>query len=258
VIDKENGGYGSTINVAVRVCQGKYFRLLDGDDWYDKNELVQFLNELRYMDADLVLNNFSIFNEKDNKVNKMKFFSKTNYSTIPIVNLPVRDDWAMYSFCYKTELIRNKKITEKCFYTDIEYIVLPLVNVKTYSYSNSYLYQYRIGRKEQSVSKLGMKKHYLDYQKVLDKLYAVYDNYKAEDNVCEIIKKYLELMQKKAIKSFCCVVDNKRELYELKKYDKMLKQRNEKIYNTVSKKDKYIWLLRKMDYKIYWGYKWLI
>ena len=32
VIDKKNGGYGSTVNASIKAATGRYFRLLDGDD----------------------------------------------------------------------------------------------------------------------------------------------------------------------------------------------------------------------------------
>ena len=31
---KENGGHGSTINKGIELAQGKYFRVLDGDDYF--------------------------------------------------------------------------------------------------------------------------------------------------------------------------------------------------------------------------------
>ena len=37
LIHKENGGYGSTINKSLEIATGKYFKQLDGDDWYDSN-----------------------------------------------------------------------------------------------------------------------------------------------------------------------------------------------------------------------------
>ena len=36
VIDKPNGGHGSAINAALKNATGRYFRLLDGDDWFDQ------------------------------------------------------------------------------------------------------------------------------------------------------------------------------------------------------------------------------
>ena len=42
VIDKENGGHGSGINKGIEIAKGKYFKVIDADDWvdeksYDKN-----------------------------------------------------------------------------------------------------------------------------------------------------------------------------------------------------------------------------
>ncbi len=41
VISKPNGGYGSTINAAIDAATGQYFKTLDGDDWYDTENLVR-------------------------------------------------------------------------------------------------------------------------------------------------------------------------------------------------------------------------
>ena len=45
LIDKENGGYGSTINSSLSIANGKYFRILDGDDWVDTNEFSLFVKK---------------------------------------------------------------------------------------------------------------------------------------------------------------------------------------------------------------------
>ena len=54
VFHKENGGYGSTINNSIVLAQGKYFKQLDGDDWFDTENIEQFLNWLSAVDADFV------------------------------------------------------------------------------------------------------------------------------------------------------------------------------------------------------------
>ena len=54
VIDKINGGYGSTVNASIRVAAGRYFRLLDGDDWFDRDGLVKFIEELSVAEEDMV------------------------------------------------------------------------------------------------------------------------------------------------------------------------------------------------------------
>lgn len=56
LIDKENGGHGSTINAAVKNALGKYFKVVDGDDWVDTEAFDRFLEFLEGTDVDLVLN----------------------------------------------------------------------------------------------------------------------------------------------------------------------------------------------------------
>ena len=54
VIDKPNGGHGSAINAALKNATGKYFRLLDGDDWFNTDEFDKYLEKLESEDADIV------------------------------------------------------------------------------------------------------------------------------------------------------------------------------------------------------------
>ena len=40
VINKPNGGWGSAINCAISEAAGKYFKILDADDWFDTQALI--------------------------------------------------------------------------------------------------------------------------------------------------------------------------------------------------------------------------
>ena len=55
LIDKENGGHGSTINRGIKEAKGKYFKAIDGDDWVDSEALEKLLNDLTQIDSDLVI-----------------------------------------------------------------------------------------------------------------------------------------------------------------------------------------------------------
>ena len=69
---------------------------------------------------------------------------------------------AACSLACRTDLLRDMRfrMTEHCFYTDVEYAVLPFAYVKTLYVSKLPLYRYRIGRDGQSVSLEGIARHY--------------------------------------------------------------------------------------------------
>ena len=56
LVDKANGGYGSTLNYSMPAARGRYFKQLDGDDWYNTEGLVRLVRFLRTATADIVLN----------------------------------------------------------------------------------------------------------------------------------------------------------------------------------------------------------
>ena len=55
LIDKENGGHGSTINRGITEATGKYFRALDGDDWVHSEHLGKLVEKMKNIDADYLL-----------------------------------------------------------------------------------------------------------------------------------------------------------------------------------------------------------
>ena len=43
LINKENGGHGSTINKGIKIAKGKYFKPIDGDDWIKTTNLPKII-----------------------------------------------------------------------------------------------------------------------------------------------------------------------------------------------------------------------
>lgn len=59
--NKENGGHGSGINYGIRYATGKYFKVVDGDDWLNTEELEAFVKLLEETDTDIVAADFCVF-----------------------------------------------------------------------------------------------------------------------------------------------------------------------------------------------------
>lgn len=47
VIHQENGGHGEGVNQGIRNAAGRYYKVVDSDDWLDTDALTKVLNQLR-------------------------------------------------------------------------------------------------------------------------------------------------------------------------------------------------------------------
>lgn len=196
VIDKQNGGYGSTINSSLSIAKGKYYRLLDGDDYFIQEALVHLLDFLEKTDVDLIIGPY--YEISDTKI-KIEHHPEIPSEVNTIESLSLGNDKVihMHGVTVKTEVLRhyNHRITEKCFYTDTEYVYVCLSASSTVVRFNEAVYCYRLGEVGQSVSLDGIRKHYLEAVKVANKLSGCYNrtNYKGgkkeliEGSLCLII-----------------------------------------------------------------------
>lgn len=166
VIKKENGGHGSTLNTSVREAKGKYFKMLDGDDWYDTDELEILIDELEKTDVDIILCPYNrIYNESGKKevINRHNMLSGKEYNFLTIVNNMLEDVHAA-ELTVKTKLLQENgfNITEKCAFTDDEYVFAAMLHANTVKKLRNVVYQYRIGVAGQTVSDSGRKSHWMD------------------------------------------------------------------------------------------------
>lgn len=181
LLDKENGGHGSTINEALRFAHGKYFKLLDGDDWVDVYEFDGFVEDLLECEADLMVNDYrEVYAEKKIRVNVTGEYTAKIKKDIECMNL--NNIFPMHSITVKTDKLRNRNfpMSSNRFYADTEYIFLVFSVVRTFSVSNKCVYQYRLGIEGQSVSPSGIYNHiedmlYIEYRLIEE--YMRYDNH---------------------------------------------------------------------------------
>lgn len=159
VIDKPNGHYGSCVNAALPVATGKYFRILDADDWFDKAELSKLIVYLENTDTDCIHTNF-VIHAKEITIVKPENVLYNNIYAID-ESLSIIKSGVMHTLTYKLDFLRkiSYRQTEGICYTDTEYVYYPLIRAKTITYLNLNLYQYFIGREDQSMSESSMVKN---------------------------------------------------------------------------------------------------
>jgi len=154
VIDKPNGHYGSCVNASLKVATGKYFRIVDADDWVDSGALVEFVNTLEKIDADCVCTKRTVHNFNDNTIiddiTDATFEGRLDLNKD---NFPVQF-LRMHNLSYSLSLLKtiHYRQTEGICYTDTEYTYTPLSCARNIAMVDVSLYQYFVGRGDQSMS----------------------------------------------------------------------------------------------------------
>lgn len=179
LINKENGGHGSAINVGIELARGKYFKLMDGDDYLKTDELVKLIEILEKEDTDLILTNYvedsSVLNVH-RVINHYDFMKPGHQYKMEEL---VSDEFGfgkwgplLATSTYRTELLKNSrfKISENRFYVDMEYNLNGFLISNTVKYYPLNLYVYYIGRSGQSVSQESFIKNYKDHEYVTMRL----------------------------------------------------------------------------------------
>ena len=256
VISKPNGGYGSTINAAIDAATGQYFKTLDGDDWYDTENLVRFVKDLKNMSADLILTPFTMVYEGTGEKQVISMERKYQEKNITFEQLPeaLYSKIKMHSVTYKTSILKenNIRIGEHCFYTDIEYISFPIVYVNDVNFLDYSIYQYRIGLEGQSVSDEGFRKRYKYHLRVVDRILEFYTINK-ENGLSKEKATFLFNILKALINTqygiFFKLDNTEQTKHELIAFDTKLKQTNSMLYE--SAKGKRVVLLRKLKFKMF-------
>ena len=160
VIDKENGNYGSCINRGLAEATGKYIKVLDADDWFDNANFRIYLDTIKDLDVDLVLNDFDLVHPDNVVTKKLLLKSGATLTLESLRNTQQFYSMEMHNVAYRLEnIIRiGYRQTEGVPYTDQEWMFLPMSTVKTAYNAGFVLYKYVLGREGQTVDPVLHKK----------------------------------------------------------------------------------------------------
>lgn len=258
LISKENGGHGSTINTGISVVTGKYFKVVDGDDWVNTSDFEILVNNLSSTNSDMVFTNYTEFYEDTLAEVEINYDGYEEGKEYPFSEIAKNKTIQMHAIVFKTSLLRDNNITldEHCFYVDVEYILFPLPYVKTVTYFDLHVYMYRLAQATQSVSAEGYKKHIDNHTTVVTNLCKFADDY-AKSQDCDdatlgyINRRVAEMVfvQGEIYSSYGLF--DKQAKKDFINFDNQIWMLNEDIYDLAAEVSLKIKLLRKVSFKFY-------
>lgn len=247
LVNKQNGGYGSTINTSLEIAKGKYFKLLDGDDQYDTENLTSFLGFLSNTESDIVVSPFIEDNSGERRI--IDLHSTIKGFPIAIKDYHETDYYCMHEISVKTEVIKDKIIiSENAFYTDCEFTYNCLKYSNTVSKFGKPVYIYNLGVEGQSVSLLGFKKHYKEQLYVIEKICNDYETGLGHNRRNEVIENLIKLYINDSFSK--CMMIGKETKNSLKEFDKKL-QSMTKVIDPLSAEILKVRTLRKTNFVLY-------
>ena len=230
VIDKENGGHGSTINAGLKVATGKYFKVVDSDDWVDTDNFAKMFNDLKDLSTDCVICNGTTIVDGTNK--RYPILSvKMQFNQDLQISQAKKDIFYMSSTTFLTKKIKDTTLTEKCFYVDAEYNSFTLSQCKDYICLPYNVYMYRIGRPGQSVSDEGFYKHRDNHLTIVKSLI---NNYYAGNKSYLTLEKCKWIVKWHYFNYIRIFYKDKNLINELKDFDAYLKKYDE-LYKSSNK-----------------------
>ncbi len=162
-VHQENGGHGQAVNTGLANATGIYYKVLDSDDWFDKDSLVKVAEKLKELYSQGTVVDMFITNYVYEKVSEDKQSVIRYTNVLPVDRLFEWKDTKhflphqnilMHSVIYNRQMLVDCKLVlpKHTFYVDNLFVYQPLPYVKKMYYMDIDLYRYFIGREDQSVN----------------------------------------------------------------------------------------------------------
>ena len=241
VINKENGGHGDAVNSGLSHASGKYFKVVDSDDWVDEDSLMKLLEVIRGFvregsEVDMIVSNY-VYEKAGMEHKKIIHYR----NVLPQNEIFRWDDIGsfhldqyilMHSVMYRTEMLKlcQLKLPKHTFYVDNIYVYYPLPHVRLLYYLDVDFYRYFIGREDQSVNEKIMISRVDQQIYVTKSMISMYDlRLIGSKKLRKYMINYLAIMM--TVSSILCIRSkNAENLQKKKELWKYLRQRDYKIF----------------------------
>ncbi len=179
IIDKENEGYGKSMNRGLDAATGEYIGIVESDDWVEANAFEILYNTARQNDVDIAKADFVFFDSDTGMETKSLEFGLAselfNKVICPVIDAP-QIIWlghpSIWTCLYRTKMIRDNNIyfaqTPGASFQDMGFKTKVFMAAKNFIYINKVVLHYR--------------KHANNSDKNNNKIFAVCDVHDDTDN----------------------------------------------------------------------------
>ncbi|MBE7081763.1 MAG: glycosyltransferase family 2 protein [Clostridiales bacterium] len=203
-IHKENGGHGSAVNEGIKNATGKYYKVVDSDDWVDEEALKKVMETIRSFEGkeevpDAILTNYVYEHTYTNTQRVVHYRKKLPKDRLfnfeESKKFGVGQFLAMHSVIYRTQILKdiNLELPKHTFYVDNIFVYTPLPFIEKFYYLDVDLYRYFIGREDQSVNiknQIKRNDQMLRVAKIMVSKYNVAELKKERPKLCHYMKEY--------------------------------------------------------------------
>lgn len=206
VIDKENSGYGASLNMGIDAAQGNYIGIVESDDFIKENMYEELIKLAHQYDAEIVKSNwYSYFGNfwgggkplcrKESKIRHSQAFKLTNSNED--ANL-LRITPSVWSAIYKKDFLKHYDIkfleTAGASYQDVSFSFKVFALAQRVVFTDEAYLMYRRDNENSSVKRLDKVYCICDEYNELDKFLNSYPELKSKFNYVKNINQYNSYM----------------------------------------------------------------
>ena len=181
LISQVNKGHGGALNTGFAAAQGKYVKVIDADDWVVTENLSAFIDALERCESDVVLTHYHTVDISNGEIKPWtcadsRFGEQMTFEEILASWREHKWAFTLHGITYKRDFYQNAGyvLPEHVFYEDYDFATFPCCLAKTITPLNLFIYEYRIGDVNQSVSAANQLKRTGHTETVLEDMLAKY------------------------------------------------------------------------------------